>query len=100
MADSRLLDLEATEAEVLAKRQTLRGPSLARRSLALFGVLVAIAVVWEVVKVAFAVTDYNRAQFQLFTAMGRPSLEALPKATPTPVEVRVAPGPYKPSRPQ
>jgi outer membrane protein TolC len=47
-----------------------------------------------------AVMDYNRAQFQLFTAMGRPSLEALPKATPTPVEVPVAPGPYKPPRPQ
>ncbi len=43
-----------------------------------------------------AVTDYNRAQFQLFTAMGRPSLDALPKATPTPVEIPVAPGPYKP----
>jgi len=59
MADSRLLDLEATEAEVSARRQTQRGPSLARRGLALFGVLAAIAVVWEVVKVVFAVTDYN-----------------------------------------
>src|SRR5258707_1601312 len=59
MADSRLLDLEATEAEVSARRQTQRGRSLARRGLALFGVLAAIAVVWEVVKVVFAVTDYN-----------------------------------------
>ncbi len=43
-----------------------------------------------------AVIDYNRAQFQLFTAMGRPSLEALPKAAPTPVEVPVVPPPYIP----
>jgi len=47
-----------------------------------------------------AVIDYNRAQFQLFTAMGRPSLEALPKATVTPVEVPVVPAPYQPPRPQ
>lgn len=59
MADSRLLELEATEAEGSVKRQTQRGPSLARRSLALLGVLVAIAVLWEVIKVAFRVTDYN-----------------------------------------
>jgi len=59
MADSRLLELEATEAEVLARRQTQRGPSLARRVLALFALLAAIGIVWEVVKVAFAVTDYN-----------------------------------------
>src|SRR5258707_4495132 len=59
MADSRLLELEATEAEVLAKRQTQRGPSLARRGLALFGLLLALGIIWEVVKVAFAVTDFN-----------------------------------------
>jgi len=43
-----------------------------------------------------AVIDYNRAQFQLFTAMGRPSDEALPKATAAPVPVPVVPGPYIP----
>jgi NitT/TauT family transport system permease protein len=59
MADSRLLELEATEAEVAAKRETQRGPSLLRRSLALFGLLAALAVVWEVFKVAFGITDYN-----------------------------------------
>ena len=59
MADSRSLELEATEAVVAARRQTQQGPSLARRGLVLFAVLVGIAVVWEVVKVAFGVTDYN-----------------------------------------
>ena len=59
MANSRPLELEAAEAEVAARRQTQRGPSLARRGLVLFAVLAAVAVVWEVVKVAFAVTDYN-----------------------------------------
>jgi outer membrane protein TolC len=43
-----------------------------------------------------AVIDYNRAQFQLFTAMGRPSMEALPKASPMPVNVPVVPAPYVP----
>jgi outer membrane protein TolC len=43
-----------------------------------------------------AVIDYNRAQFQLFTAMGRPSMDALPKATPMPVNVPVVPAPYVP----
>ncbi len=46
-----------------------------------------------------AVIDYNRAQFELFTAMGRPSLEALPKATATPVAVPVVPPPYLPPTP-
>src|ERR1700694_3682050 len=59
MANSRPLELEATEAEVAAPRQSQRGPSLARRALVLFAVLAAVAVVWEVVKVAFAITDYN-----------------------------------------
>jgi outer membrane protein TolC len=43
-----------------------------------------------------AVIEYNRAQFQLFTAMGKPPLEALPQAQPTPVSVPPAPTPYKP----
>src|SRR5258708_38302224 len=59
MAESRLLEVEAPEAEGEARRQARRGPSLARRGLALAALLAAIAVVWEVVKVAFAVTDYN-----------------------------------------
>ncbi len=59
MADSRLLELEATEAEGEARRQAQRGPSLLRRGLALGGLVVGILVVWEVVKVAFAITDFN-----------------------------------------
>jgi outer membrane protein TolC len=43
-----------------------------------------------------AVIDYNRAQFQLYTAMGRPSMEALAKAAPAPVEVPVVPAPFQP----
>ena len=45
-----------------------------------------------------AVIEYNRAQFQLYTAMGRPSAEALPKAVPQPVAVPTAPAPYQPPR--
>jgi NitT/TauT family transport system permease protein len=59
MADTGLLELEAAEAEVSAKREAQRGPSLARRALALIGVVAIIAVVWELVKVAFGITDYN-----------------------------------------
>jgi outer membrane protein TolC len=42
------------------------------------------------------VIDYNRAQFQLYTAVGRPSLEGIPQATPVRVDVPPAPPPYKP----
>lgn len=42
-----------------------------------------------------AVVEYNRAQFQLYTAMGRPSMDALPKATAEPVQVPVIPAPYQ-----
>ncbi len=59
MADTSLLELEAAEAEVSAKREAQRGPSLARRGLALFGLVAIIAVVWELVKVVFSITDYN-----------------------------------------
>jgi outer membrane protein TolC len=46
-----------------------------------------------------AVIEYNRAQFQLFTAMGRPAAESLPKATPTPpVTVPTIPTPYQPPK--
>ncbi len=43
-----------------------------------------------------AVIEYNRAQFQLFTAMGRPSIEALKQCTKTPLAVPTAPAPYQP----
>ena len=59
MASTQPLEIEAAEAEVAARRQAQRGPSLARRALVLFAVLAGIAIVWEVVKVAFGVTDYN-----------------------------------------
>jgi outer membrane protein TolC len=42
-----------------------------------------------------AIIDYNRAQFQLYTAVGQPSLEALRKACVVPVESPLPP-PYKP----
>jgi outer membrane protein TolC len=45
-----------------------------------------------------AVIDYNRAQFQLYTAMGRPAVDALPKASAQPVEVPVAPPTFRPTR--
>jgi outer membrane protein TolC len=45
-----------------------------------------------------AVIEYNRAQFQLFTAMGRPSAEALPKACATPVAVPTVPVPWQPPK--
>jgi outer membrane protein TolC len=37
------------------------------------------------------VIEYNKAQFRLYRAMGQPPIEALPKATPLPVSVPVAP---------
>src|SRR5262245_29767580 len=55
MADSRLLEVEATE----ARRQAPRGPSLLRRSLALIAVLAGIAAAWELVKVVLVVSDFN-----------------------------------------
>jgi outer membrane protein TolC len=45
-----------------------------------------------------AVIEYNRAQFQLFTAMGRPAAESLPKATPMPVTVPTVPPHYSPPK--
>ena len=45
-----------------------------------------------------AVIEYNRAQFQLFTAMGRPAAESLPKATPMPVAVPTVPPPHQPPK--
>ncbi len=47
-----------------------------------------------------AVIDYNRAQFQLYTAMGQPALEALPKATAIPVQESTRPVPYSATRPK
>ena len=45
-----------------------------------------------------AVVEYNRAQFQLYTAMGRPAADALPKSCATPVAVPTVPIPYQPPR--
>ena len=45
-----------------------------------------------------AVIDYNVAQFQLYTAMGRPSADALPKACAAPVSVPTVPAPYQPPK--
>jgi hypothetical protein len=41
------------------------------------------------------VIEYNRAQFKLFTAMGQPSADALPKATAEPLKVPALPIPDK-----
>ena len=43
-----------------------------------------------------AVIDYNKAQFRLYWAMGQPPEGALPSAASVPVQVPVAPPPYKP----
>jgi len=59
MAESRTLELEAGEAEVAARRQAQGGPSLARRGLALLALLVGVALVWELTKILFSITDYN-----------------------------------------
>jgi outer membrane protein TolC len=42
------------------------------------------------------VIEYNRAQFQLYVALGQPPLEALPQAVPHPVQVPVNPPPFQP----
>ena len=39
-----------------------------------------------------AVRDYNRGQFRLYRAMGRPPLASLPRSVAVPVGVEVAPG--------
>jgi outer membrane protein TolC len=41
------------------------------------------------------IIEYNRAQFRLFTAMGQPSIEALPKAVAEKVKVPALPEPPK-----
>jgi outer membrane protein TolC len=43
------------------------------------------------------VIDYNKAQFQLYRALGQPPLESLPTAVPAPVEIPVAPPKYEPA---
>lgn len=43
------------------------------------------------------VIDYNKAQFQLYRALGQPPLESLPAAVAMPVDVPVAPPKYEPS---
>ena len=46
-----------------------------------------------------AVIEYNRAQFQLYTALGQPPETALPTATPIPVEIPVLPNSAPPPLP-
>jgi outer membrane protein TolC len=41
------------------------------------------------------VIEYNRAQFQLYWALGQPPMDALPQATPLPVAVPATPPPEK-----
>jgi outer membrane protein TolC len=41
------------------------------------------------------VIEYNRAQFQLYWALGQPPMDALPQATPLPVAVPTTPPPEK-----
>ena len=42
------------------------------------------------------VGEYNRAQFQLYAALGQPPESALPCAAPRPVEVPVVPPKFEP----
>jgi outer membrane protein TolC len=44
------------------------------------------------------VIEYNKAQFQLYRALGQPPLEALPRAAAIPVRVPVAPGGLGPEK--
>jgi outer membrane protein TolC len=44
------------------------------------------------------VIDYNRAQFQLFAAVGSPPIEAPPQAAPVPLEVTPVPLTYVPPK--
>ncbi len=59
MADTQLIELEAAEAETAAKREAERGPALRRRVVAFLGLIVGLCLVWEAVKVAFHITDFN-----------------------------------------
>jgi NitT/TauT family transport system permease protein len=59
MADTRTIELEATRAETTAMRDVARGPSQRRRVLMFLALLAGLLIIWEIVKVAFHVTDYN-----------------------------------------
>lgn len=59
MSEATLLELEAAEAENAAKREAARGPALVRRAIVFGGLVAGIVVIWEAIKIAFQVTDYN-----------------------------------------
>ncbi len=59
MAGTQLIELEATEAETTALRETASGPSRRRRVLVFLALLAGLLIVWEIVKIVFHVTDYN-----------------------------------------
>ena len=45
-----------------------------------------------------AVIEYNRAQFQLFTAMGKPSAESLSQCSKIPLGVPTVPASFQPPK--
>lgn len=59
MADTRMIELEATQAETTAVREAARGPSRRRRVLVFLALLAGMVIVWEAVKIIFRVTDFN-----------------------------------------
>ncbi len=59
MAGTHLLELEAAEAESAVIHEGEHGPSRRRRLLVFLVLLAALLIVWEAVKVAFQITDYN-----------------------------------------
>ncbi len=59
MADTQLIELEATEAETATLREVAHGPSWRRRLAVLLGLLIGMSIIWEIVKVTFQIADYN-----------------------------------------
>ncbi|HTP08988.1 MAG TPA: ABC transporter permease [Anaerolineae bacterium] len=59
MADTQLIEFEATEAETTAMREAARGPSQRRRVLVFLALLAGLLLCWELVKIVFHITDFN-----------------------------------------
>jgi NitT/TauT family transport system permease protein len=59
MAETQLIELEATEAETAAARAAASGSSRRRRVLVFLALVAGLLIIWETVKIVFQVTDYN-----------------------------------------
>ena len=59
MAETQLIELEAVETQTAALREAEPGPSRRRKVFMFMALLIGLLIVWEAIKVAFQITDYN-----------------------------------------